>query len=352
MRILVTGGAGMIGSHLVDLLLANGHEVTVFDSFATGRWENLTTAWGGQPTPPPSGVSMSKFWVRSPNRPLTVQPGTVTWSANVTDIMALARPEVVFHLAAQIDVQTSVTNPEVDADVNVMGTLRMLQAAVSAEVRRFVFVSSAAMFGDRGAPRSLRAGADGFRAVPISPYGASKAAAALYVDLYDRMGAIGHHSMTASTVVLSNVYGPRQRPSFGAVNLFTRKLLTGEPVTLYGDGQNVRDYVYVTDAAAAIAAAGGTLQDTRGHLVPPLLSEGRMLVGTGVGTTDDALLTAVTAEVVRQARPTPTHRPAARMPARAADIRSMVFPRHPLAATPLTDGLRLTVEAIRGEMGL
>lgn len=346
MRVLVTGGAGFIGSHLVDMLLDLGHEVTVLDDFSTGRWENLTTAWGGPPIIPPPGVSMSSFWTKSPHRPLLVQPGTVTWQANITDVMAW-EPEVIFHLAAQIDVRASAEHPQRDAEVNVIGTLNMLQAAVEHGVRRFIFVSSAAVFGDIHIFPHV---GPGTAPQPISPYGASKAAVELYVELYDRMGIRGEHDMVCTTVVLSNVYGPRQRPGVGAVNIFARALLAGGRATLFGDGHNVRDYVYVTDAARALAWAGRCLRSDAIDNERPV--HGRVLVGTGVGTRD--------IDVVQQIGQNdipgllPGHLlPVDYAPARPVDIRSMVFPAgHGMTPTTLAEGVRLTVQEIRKEMGL
>lgn len=336
-KVLVTGGAGFIGSNLVDALLDAGHEVTVFDNFSTGSRDNLKAA---------ADAARGSFRTLPPVHIVT---GSVTWLPDVTRVMEDFRPEVVYHLAAQVDVGTSAEYPTIDAATNVGGTVNVLEAAKRAGVRRFVFVSSAAIFGNAPVPTSYGGGGYvDWREEPISPYGASKAAAGAYVDLYDRMGANGHHNMVCSTVVFSNVYGPRQAPGRGAVNIFARALLRGEPVTLHGDGQNIRDYLYVGDAVRALQWAGGCL----GGGEPGGLPGGRMLVGTGVGTTDDALLAAVTTEVARQATPVPVHRPAARGPAGVSDVRSSVFPRSELARTPLADGLRVTVEAIRKELGL
>lgn len=323
-KVLVTGGAGFIGSNLVDALLDAGHDVAVLDNFTSGSRDNLKAA---------ADAARGSFRTLPP---LHIVTGSVTWLPDVTRVMEDFRPEVVYHLAAQVDVGASAEHPTIDAATNVGGTVNVLEAAKQAGVRRFVFVSSAAIFGNAPAPTSYGGGGYvDWREEPISPYGASKAAAGAYVDLYDRMGANGHHNMVCSTVVFSNVYGPRQAPGRGAVSIFARALLQGKPVTLHGDGRNVRDYLYVGDAVRALQWAGG-----------------RMLVGTGVGTTDDALLAAVTAEVARQTIPVPVHRPAARGPAGAADVRSSVFPRSELARTPLADGLRVTVEAIRKELGL
>lgn len=318
-KVLVTGGAGFIGSHLVDALLAAGHDVLVLDNHITGNPLNLMQAH---------------------QRGARTVVGSVTWPLDIRYAMEFG-PELVFHLAAQIDVRASVEDPRRDAGTNIVGTINMLEAARAADVRRFVFVSSAAVFGDSGSPHHAS------RPAPISPYGAGKAAAELYVDLYEQATYVtdGLVGMSACTVVLSNVYGPRQRPGFGAVNLFARKLLAGEPVTLYGDGRNVRDYLYVADAVRALMAAGGV--GARG------LPVGRVLVGTGVGTTDRQLLAKVAAQVVMQTGATMQHdrEPARVEPARSCDIRSMVLPAWGNGLHSLDDGLRLTVEAIRKELG-
>jgi len=330
MRVLITGGGGFIGSHLVDLLVDQRHDVAVLDDWTTGSLGNLGSLYQQ---------------VRDDPTRKRIHTGSVVSAAAVAHALDPV-PEVVFHLAAQVDVGASVANPVADARTNVTGTLRMLEASAAAGVRRFVFVSTAAIFGSRGPTAYSQVASE-----PISPYGASKAAAELYVELYDRMGVDGYHNMVCSTVVFSNVYGPRQRPDFGAVNRFARALLVGEPVTLYGDGGNVRDYLYVADAARALAEAGGCLPAVRGKRT--LGAVGRWLVGTGIGTTDATLLAMVNAAITGRYVPIAEVDSAVQhAPARPADVRTSVFPRAEQAMTPLAEGLRLTVEAIRKELGL
>lgn len=328
MRVLVTGGAGFLGSHLVDRLIDNGHTVAVLDNFSSGRWGNLATAWGEEPKQPPRGPS-GWFQVTSPWRPLTVQQGSVSWSPDLGVIIAF-RPDVVYHLAAQIDVRRSAEQPVADADTNVVGTVRALQAARQAGAERFVFVSSAATLGDNGddlpLPRKLT---DPYR--PISPYGAAKAAGEMYVRV---MGLIDPGAFSTAVAVLPNVYGPRQAAGFGAVNLFTRALLTGEDVVLYGDGRNVRDYIHVSDVIDALVRLAS------------VTGEDRVLVGTGVGTTDEELLDIVAGAIGT----VPTVRWA---PARVCDVRNAVLPLHRLSLpVTLRVGVRDTVDAIRKELGL
>jgi UDP-glucose 4-epimerase len=187
MRALITGGAGFLGSQLYRLLLELGHDVIVLDDYSTGSLDNLR----GVP-----GPMLNRRWHLH---------GSVTDEADVGRAMAMA-PDVVFHLAAQVDVGASAGDPLHDADTNVMGTLRMLEASARAEVPRFVFASTAAVFGDTADVYATER-------APIAPYGASKTAAEVYVRLYNRL-----YNMACTTAVFSNIYGPRQAPGRGAVN--------------------------------------------------------------------------------------------------------------------------------------
>jgi UDP-glucose 4-epimerase len=224
MRALVTGGAGFIGSNLVDGLLAAGHEVEVVDNLSTGRSENLA---------------------------LALAQGAALHELDITDAGALAaqmerqRPQAVFHLAAQIDVRRSVSEPAFDSRVNVEGTINVLEAARRAEVGRVVFSSTGgAIYGDT----DVRPSPETLEPLPEAPYGQSKFCAERYCGLYRRLFGV-------STVALryGNVYGPRQDPlgEAGVVAIFCGKLLAGEPATIYGDGTQTRDYVYVGDVVDA-----------------------------------------------------------------------------------------------------
>ncbi|MEA2319635.1 MAG: UDP-glucose 4-epimerase [Solirubrobacteraceae bacterium] len=228
MRALVTGGAGFIGSNLVDALLERGDDVSVVDDLSTGRRENLDGALA-------AGARLHE--------------ASVTDGEAMTAVFAQERPEAVFHLAAQIDVRRAVEDPAYDAAVNVGGTAVVLEAARAAGTRRFLLASTGgAIYGDcdrlptpEDAP-----------AAPISPYGASKAAAETYLALYHRL-----HGLSACPLRLANVYGPRQDPlgEGGVVAIYCHAATTGQPVRVFGDGRQTRDFVYVGDVAAAFIAA-------------------------------------------------------------------------------------------------
>jgi len=225
-RALVTGGAGFIGSHLVDRLLLDGYAVCVVDDLSSGSASNL-----------PAGARFER--------------------ADICDVDALRqivagfRPEVVFHAAAQTDVRRSIREPDFDARVNVLGALNVLRAAVAAGARRIVYASSAAVYGDpERLPVSER---DATR--PISEYGASKLAFEHYLSAHGARGLIEYAALR-----YANVYGPRQRGDgeAGVVAIFTQRMLGGEPVTIFGDGTKTRDYVYVGDVVeATLRAAAG-----------------------------------------------------------------------------------------------
>lgn len=228
MRAIVTGGAGFIGSNLVDALVADGSRVTVLDDLSTGRRENLSAALA-------AGARLHE--------------ASIADQAAVREAFAGARPEVVFHLAAQIDVRRSVADPAFDALVNVEGTLAVLDAARSAGARRVVYVSTGgAIYGE--AP-SFPTPEDAPIA-PLAPYGQSKYAAEGYCALYARL-----HGLSTVTLRLANVYGPRQDPlgEGGVVAIFCGRLLAGERATIYGDGSQTRDYVFVGDVVEAARLA-------------------------------------------------------------------------------------------------
>ena len=225
-RALVTGGAGFIGSHIVERLLTDGHGVCVVDDLSTGSAHNV----------PPD----ARF------RQLDICDLT-----SLREVFSDFRPEVVFHAAAQTDVRRSIREPDFDARVNVLGGLNVLRAAAAAHARRIVYASSAAVYGE---PTRLPV-SELDAARPISEYGASKLAVEHYLSAYAARGLI-------ETVVLryANVYGPRQRADgeAGVVAIFTRRMLAGEPVTIFGDGTKTRDYVYVGDVVeATVRAAAG-----------------------------------------------------------------------------------------------
>jgi UDP-glucose 4-epimerase len=235
MRCLVTGGAGFIGSNLVDALLARGDQVTVLDDLSTGRRENLDGALA-------AGAALIEQDVRD--------------AAAVAESAAEARAEVVFHLAAQIDVRKSIADPAFDAAVNVGGTANVLEAARVAGARRFVFVSTGGAIYGEGDGKELPLG-EGAAVEPLSPYGQSKFAAEGYLALYERL-----YGLSGVALRLGNVYGPRQDPlgEAGVIAIFCGRLRSGGRPTVFGDGTQTRDYIYVGDvvAAALAAADGGT----------------------------------------------------------------------------------------------
>ncbi|HEY7456865.1 MAG TPA: NAD-dependent epimerase/dehydratase family protein, partial [Solirubrobacterales bacterium] len=235
MRALVTGGAGFIGSNLVDALLARGDEVTVVDDLSTGRRSNLELALA-------AGAKLVEIDVRE--------------GVALTEAVAAAQPRVVFHLAAQIDVRRSLEEPAFDAAVNIGGTANLLEAMRTAESRRVVFVSTGGAIYGEGEGKQLPLD-EGAPIEPLSAYGQSKFAAEGYVALYERLYGISGVSLR-----LGNVYGPRQDPlgEAGVIAIFCGLLRSGGRPTVFGDGTQTRDYIYVGDVvAAALAAAGSEL---------------------------------------------------------------------------------------------
>jgi UDP-glucose 4-epimerase len=231
MRTLVTGGAGFIGSNLVDALLARGDEVTVVDDLSTGRRVNLDGALA-------AGAELLELDVRD--------------GRALSEVAADRKPEAIFHLAAQIDVRKSLEDPAFDAAVNVGGTANVLEAASAAGSGRVVFVSTGGAIYGEGAGKQLPL--DESAAIePLSAYGQSKYAAEGYLSLYERL-----YGVSGMALRLGNVYGPRQDPlgEAGVVAIFCGKLREGGRPIVFGDGTQTRDYIYVGDIVdAALAAA-------------------------------------------------------------------------------------------------
>ena len=235
MKALVTGGAGFIGSHLVDALVADGHEVHVVDDLSTGRLANLEPAL---------------------EQGAELHTEDVTDAAWMTDLAAIIRPEVVFHLAAHLDVRRSVDDPAFDAAVNVTGTAAVLDAARRAGARMLVLASTAAVYGRAGELPARETSP----VAPLSPYGASKAAAESYLALYTRL-----HGLPTLALRMANVYGPRQDPDgeAGVVAIFAAAAAAGSPAVVFGDGLQTRDYVYVDDAVDRLPRRGAELRRRR-----------------------------------------------------------------------------------------
>jgi UDP-glucose 4-epimerase len=247
MRALVTGGAGFIGSNLVDALLARGDEVIVVDDLSTGRRQNLDSALA-------AGATLVEADIRDREA--------------MEELTGRERPEVIFHLAAQIDVRKSVADPAFDASINVGGTANVLEAARVAETQRVVFVSTGGAIYGEGEGKQLPLGEDA-AVEPLSAYGQSKFAAEGYLALFERL-----YGLSSVALRLGNVYGPRQDPlgEAGVIAIFCGRLREGERPTVFGDGKQTRDYIYVGDVvSAALAAAEST-------------ASGPINVGTGIET--------------------------------------------------------------------
>jgi UDP-glucose 4-epimerase len=312
-RVLVTGAAGFIGSTLTDRLIADGHDVVGVDDLSTGKLANLASARAANKERR-GAFSLVRMSVTDPS---------------FADAVAKAAPEVVCHLAAQIDVRHSVADPLRDATVNVLGTINVLSAAQAAGVRKVVFTSSGgSIYGTQTKlPVSERV-----RPAPESPYAAAKAAGELYLHAFWKM-----YGLEYTALALANVYGPRQDPhgEAGVVAIFGTALLTGKPTKVFGDGGNTRDYVFVDDVVDAFVRAL-TAGNAR-----------RFNIGTGAQTTDRGLHTLV-------ARAAGAADDPASAPARIGDARSSALDASAARAglgwepwTRIEDGVQATVDWLR-----
>lgn len=315
MKILVTGGAGFIGSHIVDALLREGHAVAVIDDLSSGSRDNL-----------PAGVPLHVVDIVDP--------------AAVARAFAAEQPDAVCHQAAQMSVSRSVREPLFDAQVNCIGLINVLDSAVRTGCRRFVFASSGGvLYGDVTTPAPETTPAN-----PVSPYGITKWVGERYLAFY-----AAEHGLSAVALRYSNVYGPRQNPhgEAGVVAIFCKKLLASEPATINGDGHYVRDYVYGPDVARANVLA---LAAAASRCGPGTLTS--LNIGTGLGTdvvdlealVRPAVAAAATARGRTVAAPAPLHGPA-----RPGDLRSNLVDAARAAKilgwtpqVPLAEGLALT----------
>jgi UDP-glucose 4-epimerase len=268
MRALVTGGAGFIGSNLVDRLLAEGHAVDVIDDLSTGSLANLSEARAD----PNHELTFHRLDLRAPD---------------AVDLIERRRPEIAFHLAAQASVKVSTDDPVLDAAVNVVGGVNVIEGARRAGATKVVYAASGGtIYGEVDADDlPVR---EGHALNPLSPYGLSKKAVHDYLVGYRQM-----HDLEFTSLALANVYGPRQDPhgEAGVVAIWTERLLAGEPGTIFGDGRHTRDYVYVDDVVDGFVRAtergGGLLVN----------------IGTGVQTSNHELYRAVAAAVGVDAEP-------------------------------------------------
>ena len=275
-KVLVTGGAGFIGSHVCDAFAADGWSVTALDDLSTGREENLS-----------AGVELVVADIRSPEASRLVSEGGF---------------DVISHHAAQIDVRVSVDRPDHDASINIMGLLNLLEAAVQGGVRRFVYVSSGGVV--YGEPEELPVSETAMKQ-PLSPYGVSKLTGEHYLHFYRQI-----HGLEAVSLRYSNVFGPRQDPhgEAGVVAIFGRSVLEGRPLTLFGDGEQTRDYVYVGDVAEAnLLAARVDVSESM------TMDDVAFNVGTGVETSVNELASGVM-------RVAGTEVPVERAPARTGEL--------------------------------
>jgi UDP-glucose 4-epimerase len=301
MRVLVTGGAGFIGSHLTDAFLSRGDEVTVIDT-------------GGRATRLDGRVAVHKV--------------SITDVAALTSVAEEVRPELICHLAAQIDVRVSVADPAADAQANVVGTVNVLEAARGVGARVLFASTGGALYGtDAPIPSP-----EDLLPAPEAPYGTAKYCAEQYLGLFNRL-----HGTRHAVLRLGNVYGPRQDPTgeAGVVAIFCGRLLRDERPTVYGDGTQTRDYVYVGDVADAFLAAATSR------------TAGIWNVGTGTETSVLDLIDLIGAASGQAVEPVFAPARAGELPRSALDVTRAEADLGWRAATPISDGITKVYDWIR-----
>jgi UDP-glucose 4-epimerase len=307
-RVLVTGGAGFIGSHAAEAFLAAGDAVTVLDDLSSGARANV-----------PARAQFLELDIGSDGAARAVREGGFTHIA---------------HFAAQMDVRRSVADPRFDARVNIDGSLNLLEAATAAAAPpRFLFASTGgAIYGDLAEPPV----AESAPKAPLSPYGVAKLSVEHYLGYYAQV-----RGLPSVALRFSNVYGPRQDPhgEAGVVAIFCDRLLDGRPLTVFGDGRQTRDYVYVQDVIAAVMAAAGAP-------LPAMPGVDARAFNIGTGRETDVMTLATTLAAAAGSAPRLEHAPARageqRRSALRIDAASRALGWRP--ATALADGLRLTWE--------
>jgi UDP-glucose 4-epimerase len=304
MKILVTGGAGFIGSHVVNAFIKDGHEVVIVDDLSTGRQSNLNPA--------------ARFYqvdIRDPH---------------VEEIFRIEKPDVISHHAAQMDVRRSVAEPLFDADVNILGSLKLIEYAKKYPVKKFIYISTGgAVYGE---PEYLPCD-ENHPINPICQYGASKHTVEHYLYMYHV-----NYGLKYTVLRYPNVYGPRQDPhgEAGVVAIFCGKMLAGEPVTINGDGEQTRDYVYVGDCARANVMVADENQ-----------ASGIYNLGTGKGTSVNEIFAGLRDIIGYQLAPVygPAKVGETRFIYLSADKAAQELGWQP--TIPLAEGLRKTVDYFR-----
>ena len=316
MRALVTGGAGFIGSTLVDRLLAEGHSVDVVDNLSSGKLANLADARSNRD----HDLTIHQIDIREPG---------------VAELIERRNPDVVFHLAAQADVRVSVSDPVLDASINVIGSLHVLEGARRAGADKVVFASSGGtIYGEPDVSALPVPETAPLR--PESPYGITKRVFTDYLNAYRLL-----HNLEFTSLALGNVYGPRQDPhgEAGVVSIFAGKLLAGEPCTIFGDGEQTRDFVFVDDVVDAFVRAA-----TRG---------GGLLFN--IGTSTEVSVNALYASMAAAAG---VSAPAVYAPARAGELNRIALDAGKAKIhlgweswTTLDDGTRAVIDWTRSTGG-